>query len=294
MEQQTLGIFGRSSEGSSKSASLQSFLVSRCRVLLEGHGCPLYELKWKSLAMPLGLPISVLRASVLRTSGNASGGWPTVTARDSSRRYSGVALMQLAETGSLKKHGKDLSAVVEMVGWGTPTSRDHKDGTSIGNVPINGLLGRQVVGAGWPTPRATYRGARKAETIMDSARPRKSLSLQDAAGLAGWATPMTEYPHWRGMTEEQAARHARKTRLDCQATAAGFPTPLSGDSRGGKARPRDSSLRHSSSLPVSTEKRDPLSPEFCRWLIGFPRIWDGTAPAKRALTGHFEIAEPER
>jgi hypothetical protein len=29
--------------------------------------------------------------------------------------------------------------------WGTPTSRDHMDGSSVANVPENGLLGRQVV-----------------------------------------------------------------------------------------------------------------------------------------------------
>lgn len=33
-------------------------------------------------------------------------------------------------------------------GWGTPTTRDHKDGASEGTVPTNGLLGRQV----WGTP----------------------------------------------------------------------------------------------------------------------------------------------
>lgn len=29
--------------------------------------------------------------------------------------------------------------------WGTPTSRDWKDGSSVANVPENGLLGRQAV-----------------------------------------------------------------------------------------------------------------------------------------------------
>ena len=33
---------------------------------------------------------------------------------------------------------------VELVGWATPTCRDHKDGTSEGTAPVNGLLGRQV------------------------------------------------------------------------------------------------------------------------------------------------------
>ena len=37
--------------------------------------------------------------------------------------------------------------------WGTPTSRDWKDGSSVANVPENGFLGRQVVNRQWPTPR---------------------------------------------------------------------------------------------------------------------------------------------
>lgn len=35
-------------------------------------------------------------------------------------------------------------------GWPTPTTRDHKDGASVGTVPINGLLGRAVWLAGIP------------------------------------------------------------------------------------------------------------------------------------------------
>lgn len=34
--------------------------------------------------------------------------------------------------------------------WATPTSRDHKDGSSVENVPENGLLGRMAVN--WTTP----------------------------------------------------------------------------------------------------------------------------------------------
>jgi hypothetical protein len=41
-------------------------------------------------------------------------------------------------------------------GSATPTTRDHKDGTSVGTVPENGLLGRQVwTAAGWATPCTT-------------------------------------------------------------------------------------------------------------------------------------------
>lgn len=36
--------------------------------------------------------------------------------------------------------------------WGTPTTRDWKDGGSVANVPENGLLGRQTVN--WASPTA--------------------------------------------------------------------------------------------------------------------------------------------
>lgn len=42
------------------------------------------------------------------------------------------------------KAGRDLTTETEM--WGTPTSRDHKDGaTTLENTPVNGLLGRQAI-----------------------------------------------------------------------------------------------------------------------------------------------------
>jgi hypothetical protein len=41
------------------------------------------------------------------------------------------------------------------IGWPTPTTRDHKDGSSEGTVPVNALLGRAVWAAGWPTPTSS-------------------------------------------------------------------------------------------------------------------------------------------
>jgi hypothetical protein len=44
---------------------------------------------------------------------------------------------------------------VLLASWMTPTTRDHKDGSSEGTVPVNGLLGRQVWAAGSGSPAAT-------------------------------------------------------------------------------------------------------------------------------------------
>jgi hypothetical protein len=113
-EPQTSATCGQSSATSSRSASLQSSLESRLRVLTEGIGSPLYGLKWKHWSMRSGPQICALRASALRTQDN----------------------------------GFTLS------GWPTPTCRDHKDGFECLNVPANALLGRVVWKAGWPTPTA--------------------------------------------------------------------------------------------------------------------------------------------
>jgi len=68
---------------SSASADLQRCLESRLRRLTEGCGSPLYVLTWKHWDMPLGLPISALRASVRRTSDSDCTGWPTPMTNDS-------------------------------------------------------------------------------------------------------------------------------------------------------------------------------------------------------------------
>lgn len=63
----------------------------------------------------------------------------------------GGQLKRTIPGGGLRK----LEDQVENGAWGTPTSRDWKDGTSADTVPENGLLGRQA--GNWPTPRAEER-----------------------------------------------------------------------------------------------------------------------------------------
>lgn len=54
---------------------------------------------------------------------------------------------------------------IELSGWPTPTTRDHKDGAECANVPLNALLGRVAWLAGWPTPTAALadKGVRSTE-----------------------------------------------------------------------------------------------------------------------------------
>lgn len=147
-EPTTSATCGRSSDASSRSAALQSSLASRLRARLEGIGSPLYALTWKEWAMESGPPICALRGSALRISDSDSGS----------------------------------------LGWPTPTTRDWKDGGNPDvNVALNGLLGRVVWMAGWPTPVVndeTGSGYCYGAKREDGSRP-KFLKLPGAAAIAG-------------------------------------------------------------------------------------------------------------
>lgn len=78
----TSGTYGRLGTISLESANLQSSLVSRLRLRLPLDGLTSYKVIWKEKATPAGRLISVLRGSVLRTSGKGSTTFPTPAARD--------------------------------------------------------------------------------------------------------------------------------------------------------------------------------------------------------------------
>lgn len=68
-------------------------------------------------------------------------GWPTATSEDGERG-----------ANRANKNKSQLNDTAMLVGWATPTTRDHKDGDcSEADVPVNGLLGRQVVRYSAPT-----------------------------------------------------------------------------------------------------------------------------------------------
>ena len=78
----TSGTYGQPSSISSRSASLRLYLVSKLSQRLNTLGSTLYKLTWKEQATPLGLRVSLLRASAHRTSGHAYTGWVTPNTRD--------------------------------------------------------------------------------------------------------------------------------------------------------------------------------------------------------------------
>ena len=99
---------------------------------------------------------------------------------------------------------------------------------------------------GWPTPNAMPEGRGGLQTSPEKALQRRQqghmLNLDDAATLAGWATPTTRDHKDGASTLEN--------------------TPING------LLGRQVSL-----LSVSTEKRAALNPRFSLWLMGFPTAW---------------------
>ena len=75
-------IFGQRGFDSSMSASLASFLASRLRRRLDGHGSTAFSFKWKELVTPSGRLIYQRRALVRRTGASGFGSWQTPTTRD--------------------------------------------------------------------------------------------------------------------------------------------------------------------------------------------------------------------
>ncbi len=120
----TSGTCGPSSIASSRSAALQSSLESRLRARLAETGSTLFGLTWKPWDMQSGRPILARRASALRTSASAYGGWPTPRLEDGE------------SSGMRWGRGKadTLTAVAtHLAGWPTPAARDHKGALNPGN-----------------------------------------------------------------------------------------------------------------------------------------------------------------
>ena len=284
-EPTTNGTCGRSSTGSSASASLQRSLASRLRARLEGLGSPLYSLTWKTWDMPSREPICALRALGRRTSGKGSGGWPTATAQDSVRQYSQEALRKFAIDGNVAGHYVDLNAAAQLTGWPTPVANDDNKSVEAhlamkkrlggGRTSITSL---QVMAktVGWPTP-ATPSGGRSVSIEKMDATGRTAdgkkhtASLEHAVRFVGWATPR--------VANKQGAGWVTPSARDWKDTP-GMATE--GVNPDGTKRNRVDQLPRQAAMVcgqepttsnVSTGKRGQLSPAFSLWLMGFPAAW---------------------
>lgn len=153
----TSGTFGRTSTTSSRSADLQRSLESRLQAATQTLGSTLYRMTWKAWDTGSGRSRSRLRASVLRTSGTGSTGWPTPTAALAEK---GVRTFEGGLLEAMRNHGPDLAAVACLTGWPTPQARDFKGANEPGNELTHNSrpLNEQVRLAGWGTPTASEPG----------------------------------------------------------------------------------------------------------------------------------------
>lgn len=146
----TCGLRGSSS---SASADLRSSLGSRLVLLLASTGSDLYQLTWKAQATPSQVPIFQLQALARHIEGKdfSSSAWPTPSGQEFGTVDRDRLIERRKQCAAKGYNGNGFgltlaNAIVmyQPQAWPTRTSRDHKDGSSIGTVPTNGLLGRTV------------------------------------------------------------------------------------------------------------------------------------------------------
>lgn len=179
------GTYGPTGTTSSASAALSESLGSKLRARMPYDGLTLFKMTWKERVTPLGRRICRLAASVLRTSGNVSGSWPTPSA-------SGFEARDVQRLEQRRKECKER------------TGNGNGFGLTLGQAV-------QVHLSSWPTPiQSDATGGPRPPGQGSGSAP----GLQTAAKLTSWATPRsTEAGHSTG-NPERAMNH--RSRLEDQ------------------------------------------------------------------------------
>ena len=253
----TTGTCGRTGIGSSRSASLQSSLVSKLKRQLPTAGLTLFKATWKQSATPLGTPLFRLVLSEHRTSESGSGSWPTTTTTDALRHPS----QEFTTPNITLNHAAAL--------WITPTTRDWKD---------TGSLKARADGTGANANRLDQLG-RQASTVLTSGQtPTGSTSETASKGQLNPAHSrwlMGLPPEWCdcAVTATQSSPKSRKR--------SSKPTSLPVDPMTRKNYEEQQAMSFGSSvwnegasaarkgLPATACPYSPLSYDFVVWFNGW-------------------------
>lgn len=258
----TSGIYGRKCGGSSVTDGPAASTVSRFGRTVEGRGSPLYALRWKFSAMPVGDTVYVLQPSARRiyADGSTFTGWPTPQAFDATNDGQGRA-MRLKKDGNRNPHTMgsyrgDLKDYAPLAGWPAPMAGS--PGTEDYNPAGNTDSSRKTVAMmdGWITPQAgDYRSGQAKRYIEKN----HALRLNDQCELTGWATPRNNNSHGLGNPER---RNDGKARLEDQVYAtsgpmsSGYPATTPTEQNSGQSKPslNPSHSRFLMRLPDGTER----------------------------------------
>jgi hypothetical protein len=189
---------GRISTGSSASAALQRFLVSKLMELLDTDGSIEFKLTWKRKVTPLGLRYCLLQARARRPGDTGYSGWPTPV----SEPANGTPETFLERKRKAVENGSqmgivlsDLQMVAQMTSWPAPKQADGEQQSETmmrGNLTLTG-----AAMASWSTPRSQdcrgenpeTRDARKERHKETGQSDAGMVSLPVQAALTSWATP---------------------------------------------------------------------------------------------------------
>ena len=213
--------------------------------MLEGRGSPEYALTWKNWDMESGVPIFAVRASGHRTSGNDSTGWATPQARD----------YRSAEGNKPRWENPDRSRnlndqVKALSGWPTPNAADS-----------------------W-TPDHTTENTMRRGDPNGTLRSTSGSLAKDAAMKVGWPTPQVVDSGKLGNRPNYG-----QVGLSNHPGLRGFPNrPPMKKSRSGDGQLTQPLGTEPSGSSASTTGKGGLTPEFVRWLMGFPDGWSSYAP----------------